>query len=86
MRTLALPVELEHDVVFDLKVVDKAALSGIRGHTPFMERVLAEGVEVCMIRKRTLTLSVVSTEPENRWRKLAFWLRIDTCMYSCTSL
>ena len=46
IREIALSVELMHDVVFDLKTADKAALSGIHGHTPFMERVLAEGVEV----------------------------------------
>ena len=46
VRSIALAVELEEDVVFDLKVVDKAGLSGIRGHTPFMERVRSEGVQV----------------------------------------
>ena len=44
IRALALAVELEDDVVFDLKVVAQEGLSGLRGHTPFMERVLAEGV------------------------------------------
>jgi hypothetical protein len=34
IREIALSVELTHDVVFDLKTVGKAALSGIHGHTP----------------------------------------------------
>jgi hypothetical protein len=46
VRALALPVELEHDVVFDLKVIDKAVLADLRSHTPFVEHVLAEGIEV----------------------------------------
>ena len=46
VRSVACHVELEHDVVFDLKTVDRADLSGPLGHTPFMERVLAEGVTV----------------------------------------
>jgi hypothetical protein len=46
IRTIALAVELEYDVVFDLKVIDVDELAGLRGHTPFMERVLAEGVDV----------------------------------------
>lgn len=46
IRSLAYPIELEENVVFDLKVVDRASLSGLRGHTPFMERVLSDGVRV----------------------------------------
>lgn len=46
VRSVAFQVELDHDVVFDLKTVDRADLSGSLGHTPFMERVLAEGVTV----------------------------------------
>lgn len=46
IRTIALAVELEYDVVFDLKVIDVHELADLRGHTPFMERVLAEGVDV----------------------------------------
>jgi predicted nucleotidyltransferase len=46
IRALALAVELEYDVVFDLTVIDMHELAGLRGHTPFMERVLAEGVDV----------------------------------------
>jgi hypothetical protein len=46
IRALALAVELEYDVVFDLIVIDVHELAGLRGHTPFIERVLAEGVDV----------------------------------------
>ena len=46
VRSLALPVELEEDVVFDLKVAGNQDLQGLRGHTPFIERVLSEGVRV----------------------------------------
>lgn len=46
IRSLALPVELEEDVVFDLKVACITDLAGLRGHTPFMERVQTEGVPV----------------------------------------
>lgn len=46
IRSLVYPIELDEDVVFDLKVADLAALSGLRGHTPFMEGVLADGVSV----------------------------------------
>ena len=44
VRSLAYPVELDQNVVFDLMVMDKASLSGPKGHTPFMERITAEGV------------------------------------------
>jgi predicted nucleotidyltransferase len=40
------PIELEDDVVFDLKVKGKKELQGIRGHTPFMERVMKEGITI----------------------------------------
>ena len=46
VRSVAFDVEIAHDVVFDLKTADRTALSGLAGHTPFMERVLAEGVTV----------------------------------------
>jgi predicted nucleotidyltransferase len=46
LRSMALAVELAEDVVFDLKVVRVSDLHGLRGHTPFMERVLVEGVRV----------------------------------------
>lgn len=44
IRGLAFPVELEQNVVFDLKVVALTDWHGLRGHTPFMERVAEEGV------------------------------------------
>ena len=46
LRDVALPIELEEDVVFDLKVVAERDLRGLRGHTPFMECVAREGVSV----------------------------------------
>ena len=46
VRSIAMPVELEQDVVFDLKVRSDRDLDGVRGHTPFMERVRSEGVGV----------------------------------------
>jgi len=46
VRDIAFPVELEEDVVFDLKAVAEDDLQGLRGHTPFMERVTREGVAV----------------------------------------
>jgi predicted nucleotidyltransferase len=46
VRSLVYPVELDQNVVFDLKVMDRASLSGPQGHTPFMERVAAEGVRI----------------------------------------
>jgi predicted nucleotidyltransferase len=46
VRALIYPIELEDDVIFDLKVVAKGDLSGLRGHTPFMETVTAQGVSV----------------------------------------
>jgi predicted nucleotidyltransferase len=44
IRGLIYPVELEEDVVFDLKVFAKDDLAGIIGRTPFMERVMAERI------------------------------------------
>ncbi len=46
IRDVAFPIELEQDVVFDLKVVAEREVRGLRGHTQFMERVAAEGVSV----------------------------------------
>jgi len=46
LRGVALDVELMADVVFDLKVVAQQDWSGLRGHTPFMERVAEEGIAV----------------------------------------
>ena len=46
VRFLAYPIELTEDVVFDLKVRASADLRGIKGHTPFMERILSEGIPV----------------------------------------
>lgn len=40
------PIELEDDVVFDLKIMGKNDLQGIRGHTPFIENVMKEGITV----------------------------------------
>ncbi len=46
IRSVVYPIELEDDVVFDLKVMGKADLQGIRGHTPFVENVMKEGITV----------------------------------------
>lgn len=46
LRDMTFPIELAEDVVFDLKVVAEHDLQGLRGHSPFMERVTAEGVAV----------------------------------------
>jgi predicted nucleotidyltransferase len=46
LRDIAFPVELEHDVVFDLKLALKEDLLHVKGHTPFMENVFGEGVTV----------------------------------------
>lgn len=46
IRDVAFPIELQEDVVFDLKAVAEHDLRGLRGHTPFMERVTSEGVAV----------------------------------------
>lgn len=46
VRTVIYPIELEDEVVFDLKVMGKTALQGIAGHTPFVETVMKEGVRV----------------------------------------
>jgi len=46
IRDLVYPIELEDDVVLDLKVTTEADLAGLRGHTPFMERVRADGIAV----------------------------------------
>jgi predicted nucleotidyltransferase len=44
VRSIAFDVELEQGVVFDIKVLDRAALQRAEGHTPFVENVFAEGV------------------------------------------
>lgn len=46
LRDIAFPVELEHDVVFDLKLALKDDLPYAKGHTPFMENVFDEGIPV----------------------------------------
>lgn len=46
IRAIVIPVELEEDVVFDMKVRGRSSLSGLPGHTEFMARVLKEGVPV----------------------------------------
>ena len=46
IRSVAFAVELQRDVVFDLKVVAVGDWYGLKGHTPFMERVAEEGVTV----------------------------------------
>jgi predicted nucleotidyltransferase len=46
IRDLIYPIELEEDVVFDLKVITKGDLSGIMGGTPFIEQVVAEKVAI----------------------------------------
>ena len=46
IRSMAMAVELEHDVVFDLKVREKSECEGLKGHTPFAEHVLSEGIRV----------------------------------------
>lgn len=44
VRDIAFNVELEYDVVFDLKVLDRASLRRREGHTPFMEKAMSEGI------------------------------------------
>lgn len=46
IMTIVYPIELEEDVVFDLKVMGTSDLEGIHGHTPFVENVMKEGVVV----------------------------------------
>jgi predicted nucleotidyltransferase len=46
VRELIYDVELEDEVVFDLSVMGKSELQGIKGHTPFVENVLREGIEI----------------------------------------
>lgn len=46
LRDIAFPLELEYDVVFDLKLFFSKELGGKKGHTPFMENVFGEGVAV----------------------------------------
>jgi uncharacterized protein len=46
IRSIAYDFELEYDVVFDLKVIDFSMLNQIEGHTPFIETVFRQGVEV----------------------------------------
>jgi predicted nucleotidyltransferase len=46
LREIAYPLELEEDVVFDLKILAKEDLDSIKGHTPFMEHVKMEGVSI----------------------------------------
>ena len=46
IMTVVYPIELEEDVVFDLKVMGKNDLQGIHGHTPFVENVMKEGISV----------------------------------------
>jgi len=43
VRSEALAVELEYDIVFDLHVVSSQDARGRRAHTPFLEVVLDEG-------------------------------------------
>jgi predicted nucleotidyltransferase len=45
VRALIYPLELEEDVVFDLKVVSQSDFVGDVGHGPFIEKVRAEGIE-----------------------------------------
>ena len=44
VRAIAFDIELSHDVVFDLKVMDRKMLRSQEGHTPFVEKVLTEGI------------------------------------------
>ena len=46
IRSIAYDFELEYNVVFDLKVMDFSMLNHIEGHTPFIEAVFQQGVEV----------------------------------------
>jgi uncharacterized protein len=43
---IAYPIELEDDVVFDLKVMGKHAIQGKYRYMPFVEHVMQEGVMV----------------------------------------
>ena len=44
VRDIAFNIELEYDIVFDLKVLDYTLLNRREGHTPFVEKAMAEGV------------------------------------------
>ncbi|MFW5803448.1 MAG: nucleotidyltransferase family protein [Verrucomicrobiota bacterium] len=44
IRGVAFDIELKYGVVFDVKVIDARSLNKEKGHTPFVERVFAEGV------------------------------------------
>ncbi len=46
IRSVIYPIELEDDVIFDLKVMGKSDLNSIHGHTPFVENVMREGITV----------------------------------------
>jgi predicted nucleotidyltransferase len=46
IRAIIYPIELEDDVVFDLKVMKRSELQGIHGHTPFVENVMREGIVI----------------------------------------
>ena len=46
VRELVYPIELDDDVVLDLKVMAKGDLVGLRGYTPFMEQVRQQGVAI----------------------------------------
>ena len=46
IRSIIYPIELEDDVIFDLKVIGKRDLDSIRGHTPFMNNVMKEGISI----------------------------------------
>ncbi len=46
IRSVIYSIELEDDVIFDLKVMGKSDLNSIHGHTPFVENVMREGITV----------------------------------------
>ena len=45
-QDIALDIELEYDVVFDIKVIARSVLRGLYGHSPFVENALREGMTV----------------------------------------
>lgn len=44
VRDVAFNIELEYDVVFDLKMLGRASLRRPEGHTPFLEKAMSEGI------------------------------------------
>ena len=46
IRKIVLPIELKHDVVFDLKFNNRSIFKKNAANSPFLEKILVEGVTV----------------------------------------